>query len=132
MSWDVLLITEKFDLDDCEDFVPTPLGKRDELITKLCQVFSNLDYSDKSWGILSAEEFSIEFSTGDEEIVDTIMLHVRGGGLVMDTIFKAMDVLNCNALDCSSSDFLNPKASDKNSWKEFQQFRDKVIGKSKN
>lgn len=81
MSWDVLIMKTKYDFEAPEEEQPPvpPLGQRDEIIEKLTRRLPNLDYRDKAWGVLEGEGFSIEFNTGDEELVDSIMLHVRGG-----------------------------------------------------
>jgi len=135
MSWDVLIMKEKYDFDAPEENQSgiAPLGKRDEIIKKLTHCIPNLDYRDETWGILNDEGYSIEFNTGDEEIADTIMLHIRGGGTVMDTIQLVCETLDAYALntsDCTYIDFKQPDRAQE-SWEQFQQYRDKVINKVK-
>ncbi len=49
MSWDILLMKEKFSFDDVpDDYQPKPLGKRDYIIERLLSVIPELDYQDKS------------------------------------------------------------------------------------
>jgi len=135
MSWDVLIMKEKYDFDAPEENQPdiAPLGKRDEIIEKLTKCIPNLDYRDEAWGILNDEGYSIEFNTGDEEIVDSIMLHIRGGGTVMDTIQLVSETLDAYALDtsdCAYIDFKQPEQA-KESWERFQKYRDKILNKEK-
>ncbi|MFB6365856.1 hypothetical protein ACFCP7_17620 [Paenibacillus elgii] len=114
MSWDVLIMKEKYDFDSPEENQPdiAPLGKRDEIIEKLTQCIPNLDYRDEAWGILNDEGFSIEFNTGDEEIVDSIMLYIRGGGTVMDTLQLVCETLDAYALDTSNNTYIDFKQPD--------------------
>lgn len=131
MSWDVLIMKTKYDFEAPEEEQPPvpPLGQRDVIIEKLTRRLPNLDYRDKAWGVLEGEGFSIEFNTGDEELVDSIMLHVRGGGAVMDTLCLICETLEAYALDTSDTgyiDFGQPEAAEQ-SWEQFQKYRDKVI-----
>ena len=127
MSWDVLLLKAKFDLED-SNANPGSLGNRTEIIENLTALLPQLDYSDKSWGMLSGEKFSIEFNTGENETVDTIMLHIRGGGDPLVVIKVICDSTHWAALDCSTSEFIDTNNLSRESWENFQKFRDKVIG----
>lgn len=134
MSWDVLIMKEKYDFEAPEEEQPPvpPLGQRDDIIAKLTRAIPQLDYRDKSWGILEGEGFSMEFNTGDEELVDSIMLHVRGGGEVMNTLRLICETLEAYALDTSDTsyiDFEQPEAAEQ-SWEQFQKYRDQVINRN--
>lgn len=131
MSWDVFIMKEKYDFEAPEEEQPPmpPLGQRDEIIEKLTRRIPNLDYRDKAWGFLEGEGYSIEFNTGDEELVNSIMLHVRGGGAVMETIQLVCETLEAYALDTSDSgyiDFEQPEQAEQ-SWEQFQRYRDQVL-----
>lgn len=132
MSWDVLLMKEKFDLRDVpDDYEPQKLGNRDDLILQLQSIISEIDYTDKSWGILDMPEYSIEFNTGNNEQVDSIMLHIRGGGDPLPLIKLICDSCNFAALDCSVGDFMDLENLSSGSWIKFQEYRDKVINSYK-
>lgn len=131
MSWDVILIKERFDWDaDNSGYKPPLLGNRDEIITSLKSIFPNIDYTDKSWGLLSETEYSIEFNTGSGENVDSIMLHIRGGGNPVNAIKLIMKEMGWEALDCSTSEFIDLEKDNPESWTEFQKFRDNVLKKN--
>jgi hypothetical protein len=128
MSWDVLLMKEKFDLEDVpDDFRPQKLGKRDDIIAKLQLVIPELDYSDKSWGMLDTSEYSIEFNTGRNEEVDSIMLHIRGRGDPLIIIKLICETFGWAALDCSTGDFMDLENLSSESWVKFQEYRDRVL-----
>lgn len=127
MSWDVLLLKSKIDINNTEA-QPDYMGDREALILEFKNLSSEVDFTDKSWGIFFDGQTSIEINIGKEEKVNSIMLHVRGGG----NPFHFMRII-CNhfkwfALDCSTGnyiDFLNPL---KDSWDRWQMYRDKIIG----
>jgi hypothetical protein len=126
MSWDVVLLKTKINLVD-KNANPDNLGKKDEIIERLTTLLPTLDYSDTSWGIFTDKNFSIEFNTGTDDIVETIMLHIRGGGDPLVIIKIICDSENWFALDCSTTEYIDTDNLSKESWENFQKFRDKII-----
>jgi hypothetical protein len=126
MSWDVVLMKTKINLDD-KDANPGNLGNKNEIIERLTTLLPTLDYSNTSWGIFTDKDFSIEFNTGTDDIVETIMLHIRGGGDPLVIIKIICDSENWFALDCSTMEYINTDILSKESWENFQKFRDKII-----
>ncbi len=110
MSWDVYIA----DFPDCssiadipDDFKPDAIGRRDEVIRKILEVVPQADFSDPSWGILDTEEFSIEFSVGKDEVVESFACHIQGvdgGGVCVAAIVRH---LGLRAFDTTTGDFLN-------------------------
>lgn len=128
MSWDVLLFKHRFDLEADEE--PAPLGERASVVATLTALLPAIDYSDNSWGILEEEDYSIEFNTGDESTTGTIMLHIRGEGAPMAVIKLICDATGWAALDTSEGSFLDTTDLSPESWQKFQQYRDKIIGRT--
>jgi hypothetical protein len=115
MSWDICIQDLPAGVQSvseiANDFRPDALGKRDEVIARIRQALPDVDFSDRSWGILEHSEFSIEFNTGKEEICTGIMLHVRGGGSAIATIERLLQHLKLRALDLQAGDFFSPDAA---------------------
>jgi len=134
MSWDVFLMSKKIDFDSPEsqqmqkEDLPS-LGKKEEIIQKLTQLLPDLDYSDTSWGLLRDNIHSIEFNTGAEEVVASIMLHIRGGGNPAQIIEKVCTAMGWYALDCSTGEYLQFDQKDQASFEAWQGFRDKIVGR---
>lgn len=131
MSWDVLLLRVPEGVTAVDalavDFVPDPVGALDAVVGLLGQWIPGVDLSDPSWGQLEGPGWSIELSIGDEDPVDSVMLHVRGGGDdVLPVVIRIARVLECGALDISTGDFLVEGATE--GWNAFQQYRDRVLG----
>ncbi len=63
---------------------------------------------------------------GREEVVDSMMLHVRGGGSVVDFIDTLLTHLGRRAIDCSEGEFFGSATSGE-SLRAWQQYPDRVI-----
>lgn len=132
MSWDVLLLRLSDDLDPAapvaEDLTPVPLGRSEEVLAAVRRAAPETDLSDPRWGELRGPGWSVELNLGDEDPVDTVMLHVRGAGDdVLDAVFRLADALNCRVLDCSSMELVTPDTATAG-WHAFQKYRDAVTG----
>lgn len=130
MSWDVLLLRLPQGvtaIDEIPDDHSEPLGPREEVLAAIAKATPAANLSDPTWGVLNHQDWSIELNIGSTEPVDSVMLHVRGGGDVDVAIFTLANALGCAALDCSSGDLLTPEDSG-DGWREFQEYRDRVLG----
>lgn len=103
-----------------------PLGNRVDLIDAIREVCPTADFSDPSWGELATPDFVIEFNMGSKEVVDSMMLHVRGGGPVVDFIDALLTRRGRRTIDCSEGEFLSP-ATSAESLRSWQMYRDSVI-----
>ncbi|MFD7023268.1 hypothetical protein [Promicromonospora sukumoe] len=129
MSWDISLFNAPPGVTIEEiprDYEPSPLGSSAEVLGRLKATFVDLDLSDPTWGFLNRQSWSIEFNVGGEDPVESIMLHVRGGGDAVQVVQETAHLLGCRAFDCSSGEFIEDGGRD--GWADFQQFRDTVIG----
>ncbi len=122
MSWDAVIVKEKFDLED-ENYEPKALGKRDEIIKLLKKILPNLDESGE---FLEEYGYSIEFRIDEDEIIDTISLSARGGGNPLNAIKLILMEMNWNAIDCQTGEFIDVCKQDTKSWEDFQEYRDKI------
>ena len=84
MSWDVMLFNTRGKqpppIEQFEESHYEPLGPAAGVRQRLTRLLPKIDWSDTSWGIYEGDGFSIEFNAGGGDPIDTIMLHVRGGG----------------------------------------------------
>jgi hypothetical protein len=55
------------------------------------------------------------------------MLHVRGGGAVVEAIEQLLGRLQLRAIDCQTGEFFSVEAAEE-SFGEWQRYRDKVVG----
>lgn len=132
MSWDVMLLNlggQPPDLAKFEkDFEPPPLGNAQDVRDRISASAPTVDWADPTWGILFCDAWSIEFSLGKNEVVDSAMLHVRGGGDPVTFILRLCSANCWAAFDLSTGDFISPDNLSTAAWEEFQQFRDRALG----
>ncbi|MFJ2746067.1 hypothetical protein ACIO3O_41130 [Streptomyces sp. NPDC087440] len=133
MSWDVLLlrlpdgIASVQDIPD--DCAPPPLGRQQEVLAAVRRATPEADLSDPTWGELLGPTWSIELNIGEEDPVDSIMLHIRGSGDdVLTPVFRLAGALGCRVLDCSTGDLITPQ--ELSGWHAFQELRDRAIDPS--
>jgi hypothetical protein len=131
MSWDIYIqefpagAAKVSDIPD--DFRGGPLGSRSELIAKIQDALPGADFSDPTWGDFEEDGFSIEFNMGPEEVCDSIMLHVRGGGHPVQTIARLLEHLNLRAIDCQTGAFFDVEMA-KASFGSWTRYRDQIVG----
>jgi hypothetical protein len=129
MSWDIS-IQHLPESATCvgeipDDFRPSPLGPRPQVISDILRVIPDVDFSDPSWGMLDRPTFSIEFNMGSEDLCESFMLHVRGGEDAMRLMDQLLSSLLLRGLDCQSGDlFRLDEAGD--TFQQWQDFRDRV------
>jgi hypothetical protein len=130
VSWDISIVDLPSDAasiaDIPDEFQPEPLGSRVDLIAAIREVAPTADFSDPSWGELATPDFVIEFNMGSEEVVDSMMLHARGGGSAVAFIDALLTRLGRRAIDCSVGEFFSAPASGE-SFRAWQAYRDSVI-----
>lgn len=130
MSWDVLLIRLPHgttSLTELPPEGPPPLGRRDELHTRIRGAFPDVDLTDPGWGELGGDGWSMELNMGDKDLVDTLMLHIRGGGDdAVSAVLRLAGVLDCHAYDTTTDDLMRPGGP--NGWRAFQAYRDGILG----
>ena len=132
MSWDLFamkLPREARSVDDLDAaYAVPPIGPRDAVIEAIASVVPTADFSDPSWGLIDTPEASIEVNLGNEQIVDSFALHVRGGGVaVLTLITDLLAAVDVRAIDGSSGDFFDA-VNARQGWEEWQRYRDDVIG----
>ncbi len=135
MSWDIFiqyLPDNASKISDIPDgFEPVKIGNRDEIINHISNIIPECDFSDKSWGILDGNGFSIEFNMGNEPEISGFACHIHGfSNEVINIIEKILDILKLKAIDPNYDNFFNRYDAEK-SFKEWQNYRDRVIDNSR-
>lgn len=132
MSWDISI--QKFtrtyatidELDD--DTQPLPLGPRSIVQAAVLRAFPGTDWSDPAWGRFDAPFGSIEFNSGTDDPVDSIMLHVRASDAVVPAIVQMCRENGWQAIDCSGGGFLEQAAVPEAGLRAWREYRDRVVG----
>ena len=137
MSWDVMVCnyngSPPRDLENMPDeHKPEPLGQATTVRMSISQSLPGVDWSDPTWGIYDGDEFSIEFNTGDEDPIHSIMLHVRGGGDAIAAMLQFANPNKWSLLELSTGELLDPENPSQKGWEDFQASRDKMIDQYRN
>lgn len=132
MSWDVFLFDGPSTPDPIDgapnDWKPEPIGSSESARAAISAEHPAVDWRDPTWGVLDGEGWSIEFNVGKDEIVDSIALHVRGGGDPLPAITSLCRANAWVAFDTSTGELLNLERPSREGWSGFTAFRDEVVG----
>jgi hypothetical protein len=136
MSWDVMIFNIRRSppppFEKLEEVDLQPIGRADEVRRNIAAALPGVDWRDPTWGLYDGDGFSIEFNVGQDDPIQNMMLHVRGGG---DAVSAIVTMLRADpgwaALDCSTGQFLDPKSPSDEGWRGFQAFRDKIVLRSR-
>ena len=132
MSWDIFVqdippnIRTVADIPDT--FQPHPLCERAELIRRIKEFAPAVDFADPSWGALEAPTFSVEFNLGDQEVVQSFALHVRGADAAAGFVAELLTHLGFRAFDPQSESglFEAGKVAEA-SLRRWREYRNRVI-----
>ncbi|MDO5558146.1 MAG: hypothetical protein Q4F95_00955 [Oscillospiraceae bacterium] len=136
MSWDVIMIRTKNNNeppDSISDDMLVPFTQT-EIIMKLKKISEYInagyDFSDPSWQIMTADNWSVEFNIGDGDEAAAIMLCIRGNNEPTELLKEIAIEFGTRLLDGSNGefiDFTHPTCFD-----AYKAYRDKIFGGSEN
>ena len=132
MSWDLLVYDFQGDPPPVEDWDAddgvAPLGSPKEVRARIDAQIAGVDWSDPTHGIFEGDGFTIEFALGSEKVLETFMLHVRGGGEAVAALLQIAEPNRWSLYDCSTDEWIDPKDPSNAGWEDFQAFRDRAFG----
>lgn len=134
MSWDIFVqdlppgIASIDDIPD--DFRPSSIGRRSEIIAKLSALYPECDFGDPSWGILKIPGCSIELNLGSDEELDGFALHVRGDQRAPNVVAEILGALGLQAIDPASESGLFERDSvlRSESFARWQEYSSRALG----
>lgn len=87
----------------------------------------NSDYG--LWGTYQDrdEGYSIEFSLGKKNTVESVTFHVRGTGNVLSKIVELCNESGWKAIDTSAGEFIDLQRPSAKGWENFKAYRDRVV-----
>lgn len=91
------------------------------------ELFPTADFSDQSWIILESNTFSIEFSSGQENPVESLSLHVRGSEESIKEIRRLIEFTGWKALDTTSGEILDASKDMGSGLKEHNKFINQIL-----
>jgi hypothetical protein len=130
VSWDVVILQVPEGVEspaELPDDFDSNLGSAESFLRLLKSLFPEIDLSDPAWGILDGPEFSIEFSIGEKDPVDSVMLHVRGSGQAVEPIQSLCKAGGWRALDMSDGEFIDFSAAPEAGLEAWRGLRDEAV-----
>ena len=137
MSWDVCVIKADGYRSISElpkDFESYPLGSIDQVKQKLTKAYPTIIWSRHNsdyvlWGTYEdkSDGYSIEFSLGKKDTVESVTLHIRGGGNAVSKIVELCNENGWKAIDTSAGEFMDLKQPSSKGWEDFRSYRDRVV-----
>ncbi len=110
-----------------DDFVPQPLGPREDVIARIKAAIPAADFSDPSWGVILEDDWSVEVNVGGDAICDGFGLYVRGGGEeAMDCVATILQATGTRGVDMQTGEFFERGAASE-SFGVWQSYRDQVV-----
>ncbi len=104
MSWDIFGMHLPDGIKTAKDipagFKPTAIGSRSEIIARIKALYPEANFSDPSWGQLFLPDCIIEFPMGDEEVLESLAMYVRGDG--GDVVARILAHFGLRAFDTAS------------------------------
>jgi hypothetical protein len=134
MSWDIFVqdlppgIASVDDVPD--DFVPSPIGLRSEVIARVSALYPECSFADPSWGVLDIPGCSIELNLGAREQLKSFAMHVRGDERALSIVAHILGELGMTALDPSAPSglFEQDAILRSESFARWRQYRASVVG----
>ena len=113
------------------DFQPTPIGTRSQIIQKIKEVVPEADFTNPAWGHITGDGWSIEVNIGDSEECMGFAFHVRGEDEACGVVAAVLNALQLRAFDTQSRGFFvaGPEAIE--SFRSWRQYRDQVVNDKK-
>ncbi|MCG8569989.1 MAG: hypothetical protein MJB14_07590 [Spirochaetes bacterium] len=132
MSWDVLFVKFPNNINSIDeipgDYNPGSLCTRQYYEEMIFNLFPNIDENnDRSWMILEDDSYSIEFSAGTGEMLDSLMLHIRGDEKALKVIKNICDFTNWKAFDTTTGDLIDFDNNPDEGFSQWRNFKNKVI-----
>jgi hypothetical protein len=129
MSWDIYAMrlppgTNMMDLPD--DHRPQPFGARQTVIDAVLAAAPYADVRDPAWLDVSGPDLVVEVNVGAEDVVDSVMFHVRGGEQAVPFILAVCERLGIEPWDIGEGRPLRAD-SGRDSQSKWEAYRDMVI-----
>jgi len=85
-----------------------------------------VNFDNESWGLLETEQFSIEFNMGNDDLLDSFILHIRGNDLALPVIVVILEKLDLKAANGRDNFFFDIKKS-KESIKAWINYKNEIL-----
>ena len=131
MSWDVFVQDFPRDAksveDIPEDFHPSPIGKRSEIIAAILSIVPSTNFTNPVWGTIDGDGWSIEVNIGPGDPCESFAFHVRGGGAAIGIIAAILERLDLRAFAPQAGGFFTAGEESLACFEQWKMYRNQVV-----
>lgn len=109
MNWDIFLLKmdRPIPMKQLENNADLPsLGTLDDVIAVLSEKFPGIDWNNPALGNYKSEYYSIDFSLGDKEVIDSVLLYIKGEYFPKKEILDLCKPMGWKAIDIDKGEYL--------------------------
>jgi hypothetical protein len=109
MYWDIFLLKmdKPIPFKQLENDLDLPsLGSMNDVISVLSEKFPGIDWNNPALGNYKTEYYSIDFSLGDKEVIDSVLLYIKGEYFPKKEILALCRPMGWQAIDIDKGEYL--------------------------
>lgn len=109
MYWDIFLLKmeKPIPFRQLENDIDLPsLGTLNDVVYILSEKFPGIDWNNPALGNYNTEYYSIDFSLGDKQIIDSVLLYIKGEYLPKKEILDLCRPMGWQAIDIDKGEYL--------------------------
>lgn len=133
MSWDFVAFAADTPMNTNEagaavfpdDWAPSAIGNHTDIRQNLSEIFPTLNWSGTPNGLLTGDDFALEFLIENNEPVTSFSIYARGNAT--QSLLQIIQVTNWCLLDISSSEWLNLAQDPDKGRRQFQEYLNTVV-----
>ena len=137
MSWDLIVFKLTSTLTNPEtgeaifpdEWEPPEIGTPSQIRTQISEALPNVDWSDKSWGMLDGSDYSLEFNIGNETPITNFMIHARGNAT--PPIITLMSLTGWRIIDTVTGKWMHETSNPDEGREKFQSYMERVLKEPK-
>ncbi len=132
MSWDFVVFAADTPMNTDEegaaifpnDWAPSAIGTLTDIRRNLSAMFPTLNWSDTPNGVLTGDDFALEFLLETSETVTSFSIYARGNAT--QTLLQIIRDTNWRLLEIASSEWLNLAQDPDKGRRQFQEYLNTV------
>lgn len=134
VSWDLFVFDFEEALSDPEtgkaifldNWEPPAIGDAKSVRAKISEVFSQVIWTDPTWGSVDRADFSLEFNIGGQDVISNFVIHARGQAT--PAVLTLMSETGWKILDTSTGKWLHETSNPDEGREAFQRYLNTVLG----
>jgi hypothetical protein len=111
-----------------DDFIPHPIGRREDILAAILRIAPGANFADPTWGLIDGPGYSIEINMGDADPLQSFAFHVRGGQEALLVVAHILHELRLRALAPGTKSGFFEESELGVAYSDWQAYRRQVVG----